>query len=74
MRLSCSAVWSVTSLAGLIKAAGFLLGVDVPVVVFQIGSFTAHPLLTLPLSALVGVLFLWRERDCGGLRSVISGW
>ncbi len=56
----------VTPLAGLIKAAGFLLGVDVSVVVFQIGSFTAHPLLTLPLSALVGVLFfmagkgLWR--------------
>lgn len=56
----------VTPLAGFIKAAGFLLGVDVPVVVFQISSFTAHPLLPLPLSALVGILFfmagkgLWR--------------
>lgn len=44
---------------GLIKAAGFLLGFDVPWVSFQFGSWTAHPLLALPLSILFGILFLW---------------
>lgn len=65
-------------LAGLVKAAGFLLGLDVPVVVFQFGSFTAHPLLALPLSVIMGVLFflvgkgLWRI-TLGYVRMVAKG-
>ena len=47
----------IAPLAGLVKAAGFLLGMDVPVIVFQFGSWTAHPLLALPLSVLMGALF-----------------
>lgn len=53
--LFCGAVAPVS---GLIKAAGFLLGFDVPWVSFQLGSWTAHPLLALPLSILLGILFI----------------
>lgn len=34
------------------------LGFDVPWVSFQFGSWTAHPLLALPLSILFGILFM----------------
>lgn len=47
----------IAPIAGIIKAAGFLIGVDVPFVMFQVGSYTAHPLAALPLSAVMGVLF-----------------
>lgn len=49
----------IAPVSGLIKDAGFLLGFDVPWVSFQFGSWTAHPLLALPLSLLFGLLFLW---------------
>ena len=53
--LSCGVIAPVS---GLIQAVGFLLGFDVPWVSFQFGSWTAHPLLALPLSILFGILFM----------------
>lgn len=46
----------IAPIAGLIKFIGYLLGFDVPYVVFQAGSYTAHPLLVLPLSIVLGLL------------------
>ncbi len=46
----------IAPVSGLVKAAGFLMGFDVPWVSFQFGSWTAHPLLALPLSVLLGIL------------------
>ena len=48
----------IAPVSGLIQAVGFLLGFDVPWVSFQFGSWTAHPLLALPLSILFGILFM----------------
>lgn len=42
----------IAPVSGLIQAVGFLLGFDVPWVSFQFGSWTAHPLLALPLHPL----------------------
>ncbi|MCM1212852.1 MAG: DUF1700 domain-containing protein [Blautia sp.] len=47
----------IAPLAGIVKAAGFLIGVDVPVIMFQFGAYTAHPLLAFPLSVILGLLF-----------------
>ena len=48
----------IAPVSGLIQAVGFLLGFDVPWVSFQFGSWTAHPLLALPLSIFFGILFM----------------
>jgi hypothetical protein len=46
------------ALEGLVTAGGFLLGIDVPFVIFEIGSFSAHPLLVFPLTLLMGAVCL----------------
>lgn len=56
----------ISPIAGIIKTGGYLLGFDVPYVMFNFGPFELHPLLVLPGSILVGAgLFfggraLWR--------------
>ncbi len=47
----------ISPLSGVIKFIGFLFGFDLPFIMFQIGSFTTPPLLTLLLSVLLGSLF-----------------
>ena len=42
--------------AGAIKALGFLAGIEVPWVMFQIGSSSLHPLFMFPVSGVVGLL------------------
>lgn len=49
----------IAPLGGIIKAVGYLLGYDVPFVMFQMGSFDLHPLLSLPFSFLVGGLLMY---------------
>lgn len=66
--LACGLLISaiISPIAGLIKLISFLLGFDVPFVMFQFGSYTAHPLAVFPLSVLFGLLLflagkgLWR--------------
>jgi len=59
--LLCSIIAPVS---GVVKAVGFLLGFDIPWVSFQFGSWTAHPLLALPLSLLLGILMFWSGKGC----------
>lgn len=53
-------------IGGIIKFTGYLLGYEVPFVIFQIGTFTANPILSLPISVILGCLLillgkkLWR--------------
>lgn len=54
----------VAPLAGLIKAGGYLFGVDLPFVVFQFGSYTLHPLLIFPASLLFGLVFFALAMGC----------
>ena len=54
----------IAPLAGLLKTGGWLLGFDMPFVMFQFGSYTAHPLLALPLSLTAGALFLALAMGC----------
>lgn len=66
--LSCGLLLGgiISPIGGIIKLVGFLLGFDIPFIMFQIGSYTAHPLAVFPLSVLFGLLFflagrgLWR--------------
>lgn len=44
--------------AGLVKAFGYLIGIDVPWVSFQFGDYTAHPYLAFLLSVILGALLL----------------
>ena len=61
--LICAAV---APLAGLVNLIGALAGFDVPFIIFQLGSYTASPLASFPLSILLSVLLylagmgLWR--------------
>ena len=57
--LACGLLLSdiIAPIGGIIKLVGFLLGFDVPFVMFQFGSYTAHPLAAFPLSVLFGLLF-----------------
>lgn len=43
-------------LGGFVKLIGFILGFDVPYVIFQIGSYTAPPLIAFPLAVVTGIL------------------
>lgn len=49
----------IAPIGGILKAGGYLIGVDVPFVVFQLGSYSLHPLLQLPASIAVGALLYW---------------
>mgnify|MGYP000874268645 CR=1 FL=1 len=49
----------IAPIAGLIKAGGYLIGIDVPFVSFKIGSFSLHPLLQLPATLGLGALLYW---------------
>ena len=48
----------IAPIAGLIKALGYMVGIDVPWVSFQFGVYTPHPYLAFLLSAVMGVLLL----------------
>lgn len=62
----------IAPLAGILKTVGWLLGFDMPFVMFQLGSYTAHPLLVLPLSLLFGALFLFLGEMCWrGLKACV---
>lgn len=53
-------------IGGIIKFTGYLLGYEVPFVIFQIGTYTANPILSLPITIIMGCLLilfgkkLWR--------------
>lgn len=53
---------AIAPIAGAIKLGGFLLGQDIPFVMFQFGSYTAHPLLVFPLSVVLGLLLFLAGR------------
>lgn len=56
-----------TLLGGLVKFIGYLLNIDVPFEVFQLGSYTLHPILLFPFSIVISVLLyiagrsLWKK-------------
>lgn len=56
----------IAPVAAVIKALGFLAGIEVPWVSFQFGNYEPHPLMALPLSIVIGGLLflagkgLWR--------------
>jgi len=54
----------IAPLAGLIKLTGYLLGFDVPFVVFQFGPYTPGPLISFPLSVLIGILLFLAGKGC----------
>ena len=47
----------VAPIAAAIKLLGFFLGFEVPFVMFQFGSYELHPLLTLPITIVLSILF-----------------
>ena len=47
----------IAPVAGIIKLIGFLVGIDVPWVMFQFGSYTAPVYVAFPLSVILGGLF-----------------
>lgn len=47
----------ISPIAGAIKTIGFLLSIEVPFVIFQFGNMTLHPLLSFPVSLVMGILF-----------------
>lgn len=49
-------------ISGIIEFLGFLVGVDVPFVSFQIGTYTAPPYLALLLSIISGILLFFAGR------------
>lgn len=55
---------ALTPLSGIIQAGAFVLGREVPWVSFQIGSWTAHPLLAAPLTVLLGFLLILAGKGC----------
>ncbi|MGL6197453.1 MAG: DUF1700 domain-containing protein [Lachnospiraceae bacterium] len=57
----------IAPIGGLIKFVGYLFGYDVPFVLFQFGSFTAHPLLAFPLSIIFGLLLFFVGRKLWNL-------
>lgn len=48
----------IAPIAGLVKAFGYLIGIDVPWVSFQFGNYTVHPYLAFLLSVILGILLL----------------
>lgn len=65
--LPCGAVLSIglivsgiiAPIAGSIKAIGFIFGIEVPFIVFQLGTITLHPFIGFILSILMGILFFF---------------
>lgn len=57
----------IAPVAGLIKLVGYLLGFEVPFVLFQFNSYTTGPVLTFPLSVIVGVLLYLGGKGCWNL-------
>lgn len=56
----------IVPIGGAVKLLGALVGIDVPWVVMQIGSYIPSPIMAFPLSILVGILlflagrFFWK--------------
>lgn len=46
----------IAPVAGLVKAFGYLIGIDIPWVSFQFGEYTAHPYMAFLLSVILGIL------------------
>ena len=46
----------IAPIAGIIEFLGFILGVEVPFVSFQMGTYTAPPYIALPLSVVFGII------------------
>lgn len=49
----------ISPIAGLIKSGGFLLGIDVPFIMFNFGFFELHSLLVFPTSFIIGLIFFF---------------
>lgn len=54
----------VAPIAGLIKLIGYLLGFDVPFIIFQFGPYTPGPIVSFPLSVIAGVLLFLAGKGC----------
>ncbi|MDE6748936.1 MAG: DUF1700 domain-containing protein [Lachnospiraceae bacterium] len=55
----------IAPVAGLIKLVAYLLfGFEVPFVLFQLNSYTTGPILTFPLSVILGVLLFFGGKGC----------
>ena len=54
----------VAPIAGLISLIGYLLGFEVPFIVFQFGPYTPGPIMSFPLSILAGVLLFLAGKGC----------
>lgn len=47
----------ITPIAGVLKLLGYILNVDVPFVIFQMGTMELHPILIFICSIFTGVIF-----------------
>lgn len=54
----------IAPVAGLARLIGYLLGIEVPFVVFQFGPYTPGPLMTFPLSIIAGILLFLAGKAC----------
>ncbi len=56
----------IVPICGAVKFLGALVGIDLPIIMFQFGSYTASPVMAFPLSIIIGILlflagsFLWK--------------
>lgn len=57
----------ISPIAGLIKAIGFLLHIDISFIVFQIGDVVLHPFLGLFISIILGGLLYFLGKRTWGL-------
>lgn len=57
----------ISPIAGLIKLVGYMLGFEVPFVMFQFNSYTTGPILTFPLSVIFGILLFLGGKGCWNL-------
>lgn len=48
----------IAPIAGLVKALGYMAGIDIPWVSFQFGAYTPHPYLSFLFSVILGGLLL----------------
>lgn len=57
---------AIVPICGAVKFLGALVGIDLPIIMFQFGSYTASLVMAFPLSIIIGILlflagsFLWK--------------
>lgn len=48
----------IVPICGVVKLLGAIAGIDIPVIMFQFGTYTASPVMAFLLSVLFGILFI----------------